>query len=63
MEFLISRSIKPKEKYVRILLKEIWRNLNGPPKNKELWSYVVNFDLSRRKVALQERAMNLFIID
>ena len=29
----------------------IWRNLDGPPKNKELWSYVVNFECSRPKVA------------
>ena len=28
--------IKPNEKYVRISIKEIWRNLDGPPKNKEL---------------------------
>ena len=32
MEFGMSRRIKPKEKYVRISLKEIWRNLDGPPK-------------------------------
>ena len=30
---------KPKEKYERISMKEIWRNMDGPPKNK-LWSYV-----------------------
>ena len=30
----LSRRIKPKEKYVRISMKEIWRNLYGPPKNK-----------------------------
>ena len=34
MEFGKSRRIKPKEKYVRISLKEIWRNLDGPPENK-----------------------------
>ena len=28
--------IKPKEKYVRISIKDIWRNVDGPPKNKEL---------------------------
>ena len=39
----------PKEKYVRISMKEIWRKLDGPPKNKELWSYVVKFDFSRSK--------------
>ena len=32
-------------------MKEIWRNLDGPPKNKELWSYVVSFEFSRSKVA------------
>ena len=42
MEFGMSRRIKPKEKYVRILVKEISRNLDGSPKNKELWSYVVS---------------------
>ena len=26
---------------------EIWRNLDGPPKNKELWSYVVKYEFSR----------------
>ena len=45
----MSRRIKPKEKYVRISINEIWRNLDGPPKNKELWSYVVNFEFSRPK--------------
>ena len=36
------RRIKPKEKYmyVRISMKEIWRNLDGPPKNKESASEV-----------------------
>ena len=38
---------------MRILMKEIWRNLDGPPKNKELWSYVVSFECSRRNVAAQ----------
>ena len=28
----MSRRIKPKEKYVRILMTEIWRNLDGPSK-------------------------------
>ena len=32
-------------------MKDIWRNLGGPPKNKELWSYVVSFEFSRPKVA------------
>ena len=30
-------------------MKEIWRNLDGPPKNKDLWSYVVKFELVGRK--------------
>ena len=34
---------------MRISMKEIWRNLDGPPKNKELWTYVVNFEFSRPK--------------
>ena len=49
MEFGMSRRIKPKQKYVRISMKEIWRNLYGPPKNKELWIYVVKFEFSRPK--------------
>ena len=49
MEFVMSRRIKPKEKSVRISMKEIWRNLDGPPENKELWSYVVSFEFSRSK--------------
>ena len=46
LEFGMSRRIKPKRN-----MKEIWRNLDGPPKNKELWSYVVNLNLVGRKVA------------
>ena len=34
MEFGMSRRIKPKRN-VRISMKEIWRNLDGPPKNKD----------------------------
>ena len=34
---------------MHLSLKEIWRNLDGPPKNKELWSYVVKFEFSRPK--------------
>ena len=52
MEFGMSRRIKPKEKYVRISMKEIWHNLDGPPKNKELWSDVVSFEFSTPKIAL-----------
>ena len=47
MEFGMSGRIKPKEKYVRISMKEIWCNLDGPPKYFELWSYVVSFEFSR----------------
>ena len=36
---------------MRISVKEIWRNLDGPPKNKELLSYIVKFEFSRPKVA------------
>ena len=32
---------------MRISMKEIWRTLDGLPKNKELWSYVVNVEFSR----------------
>ena len=45
MEFGMSRRIKPKEKYVHFSMKEIWCNLDGPLKNKELWSYVVSFEV------------------
>ena len=48
MEFGMSRRIKPKDKYLPISMKEIWRNLDGRPKNKELWSYVVSFEFSNR---------------
>ena len=40
----MSRRFKPKEKYVRISMKAIWRNLDGPPKNHELLSYVMSFE-------------------
>ena len=52
--------IKPKENYVRISMKEIWRNLDGPPKNKELWIYVVSFEFSWPKVAQIGPSMNYF---
>ena len=51
MEFGMSLRIKPKEKYVRISKQEIWCNLDGPPKNKELWSYVVSFEFDRPNIA------------
>ena len=44
MECGMSRSVKPKEKYVYISMKEIWCNLDGTPKNKELWRYVMSFE-------------------
>ena len=47
MEFGMSCRIKPKEKYVRITTKEMRRNLDGPPKNKEF--YVVKFEFNRPK--------------
>ena len=49
MEFGMSRRIKSKQKYVGIFWKEIWINLDGPSKNKELWSYEVSFKFSRPK--------------
>ena len=49
MEFGMFRRIKPREKYVRFSMKEIWRNLDGPQKNKKLRSYVVSFEFSRPK--------------
>ena len=36
---------------MHISVKEIWCNLDGPLKNKELWIYVVKFEFSRLKVA------------
>ena len=51
MEFEMSRRIKPKEKYVRISIKEVWRNLDSPSKNKEFVELHSEFELSRPKVA------------
>ena len=51
MEFGMSRRIKPKEKYMRISMMEIWRNLDRPPKKRELYSYVVSYEFGRPKVA------------
>ena len=51
MEFGMSRRITPKEKYVRISMKEVWRNLDGLPKNKELVKLHSDFEFSRQKVA------------
>ena len=36
---------------MRISMKEIWRNLDRPTKNKELWSYIVSFEFIRHIVA------------
>ena len=41
MEFGMSSRIKPKEKYVRNSMKEIWGNLDGPPKQR-MWTYMVD---------------------
>ena len=42
MELGMSRTMKSKEKYVRISMKEIWRNLDGPPKN--IFFYFMLYD-------------------
>ena len=34
---------------MRISMKEIWCNLDGLQKNKELWNYIVKFEFSRPK--------------
>ena len=39
---------------MRISMKENCHNLDGPPKNKELWRYVVRFEFSRPKVAKKQ---------
>ena len=51
----MSRRIKPKEKYVRISMNEIWRNLDGPPRNNELWNYVVRFEFSMQVLSCLPR--------
>ena len=43
-----------------ICVQEIWRNLEGLPKNKELWSYVVKFDFSRPKGSSDIFSMKIF---
>ena len=45
----MSRRIKPKEKYARISIKEVWRNLDGPSNIKDMWSYLVILYLVGRK--------------
>ena len=44
MEFVLASRIKPKEKYVRISIKEIWGILDGPSKNKEFVELRSDFD-------------------
>ena len=39
MEFGMSRRIKPKEKYVHTSIKEMWRNLDGPPKKEKVYNF------------------------
>ena len=51
MEFGMSCRIKPKQKYVCISVKEVWRNLDCPSKNKEFVEVRSDFELSRPKVA------------
>ena len=34
---------------MRISMKEIWCNMDGLPKNKQLLSYIVKFEFSRPK--------------
>ena len=48
MEFGMSRRIKPNRK-MRAKIKEIRGNLDVPPKNKELCSYVVKLEFYRPK--------------
>ena len=49
MEFGMSRRIKPKRNMCAFQMNELWSNLDSPLKTKELWSYVVKFELSRLK--------------
>ena len=51
MEFGMSRRIKPKEKYVRISIKEVWRNLDSMSKNTEFVELHSDLELSRPKIA------------
>ena len=51
MELGMSRRIKPKEKYVRISMKDVWRNLDDPSKNTEFVELRSDFELSRPNVA------------
>ena len=47
----MSRRIKPKEKYVCLSMKEVWRNLDGTSKNKEFVELHSDFELSRPNLA------------
>ena len=49
MEFGIHCRIKP--------MKEIWHNLDGPQKNKELWNSVVKFEFSRPKSSSDKQSL------
>ena len=49
MEFGMSCRIKPERNMLHISMKEILCNLDGPSKNKELWSHVVKFEFSSLK--------------
>ena len=50
MEFGMSRRIKPKRNMCAFQMKEIWPNLDGPPKIKQMWSYVMEIEFSRPKI-------------
>ena len=44
-------------------MNEIWRNLDGPPEEKKLWTYVVKFEFSRPKSSYLIRPYNINIFD
>ena len=56
MEFGMSHRIKPKEKYVRISMKEVWRNFDGPSENKEFVELRSDFEFSRPKVVQDQQS-------
>ena len=49
MEFGMSCRMKPNEKYVRISMKEVWRNFDGPLKNNEFVELRSGLNLVGRK--------------
>ena len=51
MEFGMSLGIEPNMKYVRISMKEIWRNLEGPSKSLEFVELRSDFEVNRPNVA------------